>query len=79
MSRYHHLSPAYDSTDDALGWLLALPDAELADYARYRLPDELLAKLARAYFPNVADEYREGILADSREAYDDAARTGAEE
>ncbi|KGQ19878.1 hypothetical protein LF41_2385 [Lysobacter dokdonensis DS-58] len=58
-------------------WLFDGPDARLADFARYRLPDSLLAKMARAYFQHAANDKAE-ILADSREDFEDDLKTGAD-
>lgn len=59
------------------GWLFDGPDSRLADYARYRLPDKLLAQMARAVFQT--SEQRAELLADSREDFADFIKTRNEE
>lgn len=80
MSRYHHLSPAYDADDrdDQTQWLLALKDDALAAYARYCLPDSVIASVARAYFQSADNEHLDNLLADSRDEYAKARRLKGE-
>ena len=87
MSRFtgchDHINPdrmdALDDRDTQEGWLFDGPDDRLAEYARYKLPDKLLAQMARAYRHGAPIGWIDEILADSREHFEDDMDTRGQE
>lgn len=80
MGALDHINPyrmdACDTDDVQKSWLFDGPDARLAEYARYHLPDDVLARWARACMND--DQFVSELLADSREEFEDDMRTARE-